>query len=247
MHSDEILNEEGYRMDGRKPNEFRSTKIHLGDFTPTNEKDGFAYMEIGNTKTLAYVRGPVDTRRNNEKCTIKCEVVLSPFSIHEKKKTKSQDMLTQEIGIYVKKICEYVIMCDNYKNADIHIYIYVLERDGGIKYTVVNTCFLALINAGIYMKFFLAASSALYWQNNILVDPNQLEINSGAQELTVVLDMTTQKIVALDYDSEIAIDEFDNLIQNAIQASFHIGNIMKLYVKESAIQIYTLNQIVFSK
>lgn len=43
----QLLSEEGYRIDGRKPNELRKIRCNMGVF---KQADGSAYIEQGNTK-----------------------------------------------------------------------------------------------------------------------------------------------------------------------------------------------------
>ena len=51
----ELLSDQGFRIDGRKPQELRKIQCRLGVFT---QADGSAYIEQGNTKVLAAVYGP---------------------------------------------------------------------------------------------------------------------------------------------------------------------------------------------
>ena len=51
----EYLSDQGFRTDGRKPNELRRIRCSLGIFS---QADGSAYLEQGNTKVLAAVYGP---------------------------------------------------------------------------------------------------------------------------------------------------------------------------------------------
>lgn len=43
----ELISDQGYRIDGRKPNELRQIRCRLGVFT---QADGSSYVEQGNTK-----------------------------------------------------------------------------------------------------------------------------------------------------------------------------------------------------
>jgi len=43
----ELISDQGYRIDGRKPHELRRIRCRLGVFT---QADGSAYIEQGNTK-----------------------------------------------------------------------------------------------------------------------------------------------------------------------------------------------------
>lgn len=51
----ELLSDQGFRIDGRKPTELRRIQCRLGVFS---QADGSAYIEQGNTKVLAAVYGP---------------------------------------------------------------------------------------------------------------------------------------------------------------------------------------------
>uniref|UniRef100_A0A8C6ZBR7 Exoribonuclease phosphorolytic domain-containing protein n=1 Tax=Nothoprocta perdicaria TaxID=30464 RepID=A0A8C6ZBR7_NOTPE len=55
MAAPELLSDEGYRADGRRPAELRKVRARLGVFA---QADGSAYIEQGNTKVLAAVYGP---------------------------------------------------------------------------------------------------------------------------------------------------------------------------------------------
>ena len=50
-----LLSDEGFRHDGRRPNELRRIQCRMGVF---GQADGSAYIEHGNTKVLAAVYGP---------------------------------------------------------------------------------------------------------------------------------------------------------------------------------------------
>ncbi|VWU51011.1 exosome complex exonuclease RRP41, putative [Hepatocystis sp. ex Piliocolobus tephrosceles] len=240
------INEEGYRLDGRKENECRLIKISLGNENMFADADGCAFYEIGNTKILSYIQGPTELKKSDDKCSIKCEVFLSPFNVYEKKMKKKKDSLTNEISAYIRNICENIILVDLYKNSEINIFLYIIERDGGVKHAAINTCILALIDAGIAIKYFISACSVLYLQNQIIVDANQLEVNSGSPELTMVIELDTHKIVLLEFDAEVPIDIFESMVQTCINSCVDLGNIMKLRVKENAIKLLSLNNIIKS-
>ena len=51
----ELLSDQGFRTDGRRPHELRKIQCRMGVF---RQADGSAYIEQGNTKALATVYGP---------------------------------------------------------------------------------------------------------------------------------------------------------------------------------------------
>ena len=51
----ELISDQGFRIDGRRPSELRRIRATLGTHSMA---DGSGYIEQGNTKVLATVSGP---------------------------------------------------------------------------------------------------------------------------------------------------------------------------------------------
>lgn len=61
MSGNNLLSDQGLRLDGRRPHELRRIRCKLGVF---EQPDGSAYLEQGNTKVLAAVFGPHQVSRS---------------------------------------------------------------------------------------------------------------------------------------------------------------------------------------
>lgn len=59
MSGQDLLSDQGLRLDGRRANEIRKITCKLGVF---GQSDGSAYFELGNTKVLAAVYGPHEVK-----------------------------------------------------------------------------------------------------------------------------------------------------------------------------------------
>lgn len=55
MSGQDLVSDQGLRIDGRRSNELRRINVRMGVF---GQSDGSAYLEQGNTKVLAAVYGP---------------------------------------------------------------------------------------------------------------------------------------------------------------------------------------------
>lgn len=55
MFAQDLISDQGLRLDGRRSAELRRIQCKLGVFS---QPDGSAYLEQGNTKVLAAVYGP---------------------------------------------------------------------------------------------------------------------------------------------------------------------------------------------
>lgn len=74
----ELLSDQNYRIDGRKPSELRRIRCKLGVF---QQADGSAYIEQGNTKVLAAVYGPHEPSPDSKAQTLQVEILLF-FNYH---------------------------------------------------------------------------------------------------------------------------------------------------------------------
>uniref|UniRef100_A0A8C4XQF6 Exoribonuclease phosphorolytic domain-containing protein n=1 Tax=Falco tinnunculus TaxID=100819 RepID=A0A8C4XQF6_FALTI len=82
MAAPELLSDEGYRADGRRPAELRKVRARMGVFA---QADGSAYIEQGNTKALAVVYGPHEMRGSRSKAlpdraVVNCQYSMATFS-----------------------------------------------------------------------------------------------------------------------------------------------------------------------
>lgn len=125
----QLLNEQGLRSDGRRPNEIRKLNCKLGVF---EQADGSAYVEMGNTKVLAAVYGPHDTRlakqsksstSSHDKAVINCQYSMATFSTNDRKKKPRGDFASIELKNNLKEIFESAVLTSLYPHSQIDIYV----------------------------------------------------------------------------------------------------------------------------
>jgi exosome complex component RRP41 len=125
----QLLNEQGLRSDGRRPNEIRKLNCKLGVF---EQADGSAYIEMGNTKVLAAVYGPHDTRlgkqskssgTGHDKAVINCQYSMATFSTNDRKKKPRGDFRSIELKNNLKEIFESAVLTSLYPHSQIDIYV----------------------------------------------------------------------------------------------------------------------------
>lgn len=121
----QLLNDEGFRIDGRKTNEIRKFNCKLGVF---EQADGSAYVEMGNTKVLAAVYGPHDIRLKkaqslHDKAFINCQYSMATFSTNERKKKPRGDFRSIEIANSIKEVFNSAILTSLYPHSQIDIFL----------------------------------------------------------------------------------------------------------------------------
>lgn len=127
MAHQDLLSDQGLRLDGRRAGELRRIRCRLGVFT---QPDGSAYLEQGNTKVLAAVYGPHQAsskKSNHEEVVVNCQYSMATFSTGERKNRPRGDRKSQEITIHLKQTLSAAIMTELYPKSQIDIYIEVWE------------------------------------------------------------------------------------------------------------------------
>ena len=98
----EILNDGGYRSDGRRQHELRDISI---DLTTRNKADGAALVSHGLTQVMVTVFGPREAKNRSKtihnRAYINVEVNVAPFSTSERRRRSKNDKWV-EYGDFVQ-------------------------------------------------------------------------------------------------------------------------------------------------
>ncbi|ORM39774.1 Exosome complex component RRP41 -like protein [Babesia sp. Xinjiang] len=250
MSKIEYISFEGLRIDGRRQNEARNIEILCGiecglDIT---DYDGAAQVTQGFNIAQAFVNGPTDSSKAKQRegsdytesaVEIQCEVVLPG----EKRFTGNKvNYETTYMAYVVRSTIERVILSQLYEDAAINVFVNVLEADGGVLATVINAVFIALIDAGIAMRDLVVACTAVMLNNELLLDPNQLELNAGIVELTLAVAVSTEEVLYIELSSKYSIKSVEEIIQFGIKGSASFSDVAKAALRRYAINYLELNK-----
>lgn len=213
----ELLSDQGFRIDGRKPTELRRIQCRLGVFS---QADGSAYIEQGNTKVLAAVYGPHEIRGSkakalHDKVLVNCQYSMATFSTGERKRRPRGDRKSKEMTMHLQQTFDAAILTSLYPKSQIDIYVEVLQADGGNYCACVNAATLALIDAGIPMTDYVCACSASFLNDTPVVDINYLEESSGGAELIVATLPKSGQIVFLEMNARLHEDNLSCVLDAA--------------------------------
>ncbi|CAC5408927.1 exosome complex component RRP41-like [Mytilus californianus] len=234
-----LLSDQGFRIDGRKPNELRRIQCKLGVF---KQADGSAYIEQGNTKVLATVYGPHEIRGSRAKLLldrvlVNCQYSMATFSTGERKRRPRGDRKSQEMTMHLKQTFDAAIMTNLYPRSQIDIFVEVLQSDGGNYCASVNAATLALIDAGIPMKDFVCACSASFVNDNPIADINYLEESSGGPELIVATLPKSDQIVFLEQNSRLHEDNLSKVIDLAVKSCKDVYTVLDRTVRDHVSEV----------
>jgi len=124
-----------------------------------------------------------------------------------------RDQKMKEFCRVLKSVFEQVIVLEKYPSSQIDLQVFVLQSDGGFRSAAFNAVSLALMNAGIEMKDFLAATTAGLIQNVAVVDLIFHEEKKQNCEFVAVYLQKAQKIAYLSLAcNKITLSELEKLI-----------------------------------
>ncbi|RKP07866.1 ribosomal protein S5 domain 2-type protein [Thamnocephalis sphaerospora] len=235
----ELLNPEGLRVDGRRANELRKLSCKL---SPLQHADGSAYIEQGNTKVLAVVYGPRETRHRaqvmHDRAYINVEYLVAPFSAGERKKRSKNDKRLLELALAVKQTFDSVVMTTLHPRSQIDIYLQVLQDDGGALQASINAATLALVDAGVPMVDYVCACTGGCVDSQALLDLNHIEESSAeTPDLTVAILPRSGKVTLLQMTSRVHSDQFEQMLNLAMEGCRQVHAVLDSSVRDSMQQL----------
>ncbi|KAK0469947.1 exosome component 4 [Desarmillaria tabescens] len=219
----EILNEGGFRSDGRRQYELRDITI---DLSQQGTADGSAIITHGLTQVLVSVFGPREAKMRSQtlydRANINVEVSIASFSTGERRKRSRGDKRILEMAATIKSTFEPVVQTNLYPRSQIDIFVQVLQQDGGLLQACINATTLALASAGIALLDFVCAVTGGVHSTSPMLDLTTLEEND-IPHVTVAVMPRTGKVTLTTMETRLHVDRFEEIFKLACEAGkvFH--------------------------
>ncbi len=212
----ELINKQGLRLDGRRPEDMRPVRIEAGVL---HRADGSCYLEWGGNKVLAAVYGPREAiprhTQDPNKAVVKCRYNMAAFSVDDRKRP-GPDRRSQEISKVIGEAFENVVLTEEFPRASVDVSIEILEAEAGTRCAGLTAAAVALADAGIPMKGMISACAAGKVGDTVVLDLGKAEDNFGKADLPVAINHKTGDIVLLQMDGHLSEAEFDRALELAI-------------------------------
>jgi exosome complex component RRP41 len=235
--SKKLVNKKGIRLDGRKVNQLRPIKMEAGVL---KNADGSAYIEQGKNKILAAVYGPSEVHPRHlarpDRAVLRCRYHMAPFSVDDRKSSAPSRRET-ELSKVIRESLEPAIFLDPYPRTSIDLFIEVLQADGGTRCASISAASLALADAGIPMRDLVVACAAGKIDGSIVLDLDDKEDKEGMADVPVAYLPNLDAVTLLQMDGQLTIEEFDKVIDLAIEGCKQIYEIQKESLKTKYLAI----------
>ena len=222
-----LINEQGLRMDGRRPDQLRPLKIEAGVL---KQADGSAYLEWGGNKVLAAVYGPRECHPRHDqdptKARVRVRYNMAAFSVSDRKRP-GPDRRSQEISKISSEALEHVVLTSLYPKNAIDVYIEILEAEAGTRCAGVTAAAVALADAGIPMRGMVTSVAAGKVDDVVCLDLSREEDNFGQTDFPIAVVAKTGEIVLLQQDGHFTPAEMDQALEYTLKAAGEIYEIQK--------------------
>jgi len=222
-----LLTKDGRRLDGRTNEELRPIKIETGVL---NRADGSAYIEWGGNKILVAVYGPREAypkhTQNINKAIVKARYNMAAFSVDERKRP-GPDRRSIEISKVISEALDQAIMVEQFPRTQIDVFIEVLQADAGTRIAGLTAATVAVASAGIPMKDFVVGCTAGKVEGKVVLDLSKEEDNFGQADLPMAVLSKSGKVVLLQMDGDLSVEEFDQATEMILTATKRINEIQR--------------------
>jgi len=224
---EKLIDENDVRLDGRKLNEVRPTKIEAGVL---GNADGSAYIEQGKNKILAAVYGPKEAHPKHlalpDRAVLRCRYHMAPFSVEERK-SPAPSRRELELSKVIREALEPSIFTEYYPRTSIDLFIEVLQADGGTRCAGITVASVALADAGIPMRDLVSACAAGKVEGRLVLDLNDVEDKGGEADLPLAYMPNANAITLLQMDGILNGEEFEHVVNLALDGCKQIGQIQR--------------------
>lgn len=212
-----LIDENGVRLDGRKVDELRPLKFEVGVL---NNADGSAYIELGKNKIVAAVYGPKEVHPRHQvlpdRSVLRCRYHMSPFST-DTRKNPAPSRREIEISKVIREALEPALVLEDYPRTAIHVYLEVLQSDGGSRCAAISAASLALADAGINMRDMVAGCAAGKAGGWLILDISDTEDKEGEADMPVAMMPNLEQVTLFQLDGVLTSEEFNKTLGMAVQ------------------------------
>mmetsp|Transcript_70752 Transcript_70752/g.207235 ORF Transcript_70752/g.207235 Transcript_70752/m.207235 type:complete len:254 (+) Transcript_70752:87-848(+) len=242
MGSLEYVTPEGFRIDGRRVHEPRRVQCSVGSGGRC-EADGYAVFELGGTKAVAYVYGPMEGRQRSQtyhdRATLSCVLSTAAFANPTRIKRTRGDRQSQERSMWIQQTFESAVLLDQYPRSQIRLFVQILQADGDGVAAAVNAATLALADAGIPMRDLVVACSAGMLGRRPALDLNREEESAGGAQVLLAALAGAKQILLLEVESKVPDGQFAPLYETALAGCEAIAEQMRTCLMEHAARSFS--------
>jgi len=203
-----LITDDGIRNDGRKIDELRPIKFHIGVL---NNANGSALVEWGRNKILVGVLGPRESHPKHlalaDRARVDVTYRMTTFSVDERK-SPAPARREHELSKVITDALEPAVFVELYPRTSIDVYIEVIQADGSTRCASIAAASLALTDAGIPMRDLVSSVAVAKVENQLVLDVADREDKEGDSDMPLAMMPSKNFVTLLQMDGQLTHEEF---------------------------------------
>ncbi|MFX1368500.1 MAG: exosome complex exonuclease Rrp41 [Promethearchaeota archaeon] len=228
-----LINAEGLRFDGRRPDEMRPVQMEVGVLKTA---EGSASIRQGKTYILAAVYGPRELHPRhltlNDRAYLRCVYRMATFSVPDRKRP-APSRREREISMVIANALEPALFLEDFPKAVVDVFIQVIQADGGTRCAAINAASLALADAGIPMKSLVPSVAVGKADGTLVVDLGDEEDKYGQGDVPMAIIPSTGELTLLQQDGSFTREELLEAIQMGVNSCKYLHELQKDALKRA--------------
>lgn len=227
----QMIDENGLRMDGRKPEECRPIQIETGVIPVA---DGSARVIWGKNEVIAAVYGPMEAHprkiQRQDRAVLDVRYNMAPFSTSDRIRP-GFNRRSREISKVTAEALESVVLLKLYPRSKIRVEIEIICAEAGTRCAGITAASVALAHAGIPMTDLVVSVASGKVNDVVVCDLNKEEDNYGEADLPMGILPNTGELVFLQMDGDLSQEEFKTAWDYNMEAAAKIHEEMARALK----------------
>lgn len=226
-----MIDENGLRMDGRKPEDCRPIEIETGVIPVA---DGSARVIWGKNEVIAAVYGPMEAHprkiQRQDRAVLDVRYNMAPFSTSDRIRP-GFNRRSREISKVTAEALESVVLLELYPRSKIRVEIEIICAEAGTRCAGITAASVALAHAGIPMTDLVVSVASGKVNDIVVCDLNKEEDNYGEADLPMGILPNTGELVFLQMDGDLSQEEFKTAWDYNMEAASKIHEEMARALK----------------
>ena len=222
----QMIDENGLRMDGRKPGDLRPISIETGVIPVA---DGSCRMVWGTNEAIVAVYGPMEAHprkiQRQDRAVIDVAYNMAPFSTTDRIRP-GFNRRSREISKVTKDALESVVLLELYPRSKIRVSIEIVSAEAGTRCVGLTAASVALADAGFPMTDMVISVASGKVNDVVVCDLNKEEDNYGEADLPMGILPNTGELVFLQMDGDLSPDEFKQAWDYNVDAAMEVHKLM---------------------
>ena len=227
----QMIDENGLRMDGRKPEDCRPIEIETGVIPVA---DGSARVIWGKNEVIAAVYGPMEAHprkiQRQDRAVLDVRYNMAPFSTSARIRP-GFNRRSREISKVTAEALESVVLLELYPRSKIRGEIEIICAEAGTRCAGITAASVALAHAGIPMTDLVVSVASGKVNDIVVCDLNKEEDNYGEADLPMGILPNTGELVFLQMDGDLSQEEFKTAWDYNMEAASKIHEEMARALK----------------